>query len=209
MACRKLAVLLVAAGLACAAVACSGDDGNAQLRSRLDADSGKVSSAVPFSSVAPPPSTVDPTVATSPVPPEFAAPLAALDEYWKMLKRIGANPDPDDPELAQVTTGQLQKMLQDVYVGYRNSQQVEQWDGVPSDVVFRVDSATIAVAAFSACFHDGVTIHDSHSGKVLNSNVVTSFIQGKIIYISGSWKLSESGSKSKTPGVVPCDSVGY
>jgi hypothetical protein len=132
---------------------------------------------------------------------------SALDNYWVMIKRLLAAPDPTDPELAQRAVDPSLSTTKDLLTTRQASHQVVQFDGVPYHVDTRVSSVVDATAAFSGCIVDGGRVVDADTGAVINDKVSTSRIQGSLVNVEGHWKMQRFDVLRKADGEIACDAL--
>lgn len=129
---------------------------------------------------------------------------AALDAYWRMVKRLLAAPDPADGELAQRAVDPSLSALVDLLTTRRSTHQVARYDGVPYHVDTFVASASGATASFAGCIVDGAHLVDVTTGAVVNDNVSTSRIEGALVNVEGAWKVQRYDVLRKVGGEVAC-----
>ncbi len=140
------------------------------------------------------------------MPPDpTRAVLAAYQEFWRVWLEANDPPDPNDPDLARVSTGgQLALSRREIE---RNRS---------SDVVFRLASPsradhkpvmlemTASTATIRDCSLDDGVVVDRTTGKVLNADVVTYLWKVTLIRQGGRWKVEDNTRVGKWQGESDC-----
>ncbi len=175
--------------------------------------SAAASSSGPTSS--PPPTTTsalsDASASTATATAESAnhdeqAVKTAYLAYWSMVDRLGAAPDPADPELPQRTANPALQDLLDVLSARQVSNQVTRLPADRTQYSHTLTSVTANgdVATVRDCFVDG-RIRVDRNGAVVDDEVVTDVVLAQLARLQDRWVVSKTETLSETPGVHGCD----
>lgn len=152
--------------------------------------------------------TVSSTTTTTPAPtstttPEDAVKQAYLD-YWKMIDRILAAPDPNDPEISQRAADPLFSSLRDQLT---TSKATGHHTSVPqgNTNTHRIDSVQVtgASAQVTECFVDG-RVEFGPNGEVVDGATVTKVGHASLTLSADQWKVADIRFDQRTPGVSGC-----
>jgi hypothetical protein len=145
------------------------------------------------------------TVATtSTTKPEDAMKQAYLD-YWKMIDRLNAAPNPDDPELAQRATEPLISTIKDQLSAQKStghsfrSSPDRPLSHTVSDLVVSGATGTIR-----DCYVDG-TIEFDANDQIIDSGISTRTTEGALVLIGSTWKVASLKFVKSVDGVKTCD----
>lgn len=126
--------------------------------------------------------------------------------YWDMYLRVNNPPSPDDPQIAQLTTGPALPALRDVIVTNRAQGLVLQAPpGGPGPHTVRLQSIDGSVAKLSDCAVDNLEVVRASSGEVVNKTIVTKLISAVLVNDAGRWKVSQYDFLKRWDGVTSCD----
>jgi len=126
--------------------------------------------------------------------------------YWDMYLRVNNPPSPDDPQIAQLTTGPALPALRDLIVTNRAQGLVLQAPaGGPGPHVVTLQSVDGSVAKLSDCTVDNLVVVRVSTGEVVNGNVVTKLISATLVNDAGTWKVSQYDFLQRWDGVTSCD----
>lgn len=140
---------------------------------------------------------------------------AAYERYWETTDELFQSPNPDDPRLADVTTGLSLTVIRDA-LATRQVEGVTEGSG-PLDAreVLSVDwegrgdpehdPSTVTEAQVESCIVEDAVLVDA-SGTVLDENLGTARWEQTMVLEAGVWKVSETGFFDVVEGVSSCDS---
>jgi hypothetical protein len=167
-------------------VACSGGSGSA---AKTTTTSTTTSTSAPTT-----------TATTS---PEDAVKAAYLD-YWAMVDRLAAAPDPADAELELRTIDPLLESLRTDLSTRAQQGRTTRFPADPALNSHRVDHISIAAASASVddCFVDG-RIAVNPDGSV-NDAVVTKRTSASLVRQGTAWKVSDVQFVDRTDGISGC-----
>jgi hypothetical protein len=148
--------------------------------------------------------TTSTTVATTTTTrPENAVKQAYLD-YWKMIDRLEAAPDPNDPELELRT---VEPRLSATRDGLATSKAKGETVRTPPNGLYShvVQSVQVVGSASNIidCSVDDQVQFDS-SGNAIDSAVVTKHLEATLALVGTTWKVSSVRIASQDDGVQPC-----
>ena len=125
--------------------------------------------------------------------------------YWDMYFRVNDPPNPDDPQITELTTGPALPALLDII--HTNASQGLVFrlpaNGVGKHTV-KVLSVDGTTATLQDCSVDDGQVIRASSGEVVNGDVVTKLINATLTNDSGQWKVSQYDFVQRTPGVAEC-----
>jgi hypothetical protein len=187
-ACR-VAALCAAATLTLAA-ACGGDDSD-------DDDAGSSSTTTEASDTTAPPTTAPPT-------PEEAAEAVYL-ELVDVVYRLGTTePDPDDADLARLTTDPALGYLRDSFSTMQAEHHIVQPGPRSSHRVMSVAEREPGVVVLRDCSVGNDTTIDRDDGAVVGQGLSTRVLEATITSIEGQWRVSAIDTIERFDGEVPC-----
>jgi hypothetical protein len=128
---------------------------------------------------------------------------AAYLAYWQMFDRVTNPPSPSDPAIAQFAVDPARADLVD---GLNTLQAAGQSLTEPANNPSRHDVVvmiTSSGATVSDCFVD-TRVLTNGSGAVVNDNVVTKSLQGRLVVDGGQWKVAQYDELKRTDGVSAC-----
>jgi hypothetical protein len=189
-----LAVLTAAAASACSS---SGGEPTA-----LPSGPGLSSTAAPTtaapSSTAP---SAEPSVGTRRSPIRWLGPAAtggkaavqeATRSYWSMVVRLAEKPDPDDPQIAQLSVDPQEGQLVTLFTNVK-AQGISQRG--PIDGAVTVGSVGASTAAATTCLDQTLTrLYDRAGRKRPGSNGTKSQFAVTLTMSGGDWKVSQVSS---------------
>jgi hypothetical protein len=163
--------------------------------------SGGASAAKATSTTSVTTSTTAPTTTTT--SPEDAVKKAYLD-YWTILDRLAAAPDPDDPALAQ-------RAIEPVFSSVQGDLSTRKAQGrttrLPpnSKYAHHIQSVVIhdATASLADCYVDD-RVQFSADGAVINDHVSTLTATVTLVQIAGDWKVSDVQIQKRGDGDLGC-----
>jgi hypothetical protein len=194
---RRLVGLVLAGGILLAAAACGDDKDHLE---SSDLETGPIPTTTEVTgSVAP--TTSAPTTADE----LKAGAQAVLDEYWTTYLKVGAHPDPNDPDLTRILTGSelanTAAFLSDLRIkgqAYR--------DGVPaSEFEATVNALLPDSAHFSGCLIDSTVLYTVATDDTVNGAIGTSKLDGSLTLIDGLWKIDTMTLSEHKAGLSSCD----
>lgn len=149
-------------------------------------------------------STTSTTVPTTPTTSAEDAVKQAYLDYWAMIDRLGAAPDPDDPELRS-------RAVDPVLSAVREDMSTRRAQGrttrIPpnSKYVHRIQSVAVdgTTASVVDCFLDD-RVQFASDGAVLNDNVSTTRSTGRLLLRDQAWLVSSVQNEKLGDGEVPC-----
>ena len=148
--------------------------------------------------------TTSTTVATTTTaPPEDAVKQAYLD-YWKILDRLGAAPDPDDPALAaRAVDPVLSSVRADLSTRKAQGLTIQLPSGSKYAHVIRGTVVNGNSATVSDCFVDD-RIQVAADGTVVNDHVSTAAAMATLIATGSDWKVSSVQIQKTGDGDLGC-----
>ena len=189
---RMLVAVAAVAGVV-ALAGCGGGGSDAEAR-------GEAST----STVAPT-TTEAPTTTTTEPPSDEAAVLAAYEGYWDAIAVANDPPNPDEPRLGMVMTGELlqsvrDKTQQNADLGYVLRR--------PRPSQFSISDVRISVAGedatLAACVVDDGQVVQQKTGLVLNDRVTSGHVDVGLRREAGSWKVVNHVYLDKREGASAC-----
>jgi hypothetical protein len=135
-----------------------------------------------------------------------AAAQAALDAYWVMLKRLYAEPNPNDAEISERAVDPSASTIRDQLSTRQKEGVTAHYDGVPYTVTTSITGVDDHVATFAGCIVDGAKLVNA-SGEVVDDKVSTSRVTGLLVLDGGAWKVSRFDVIKKADGEVSCDAL--
>jgi hypothetical protein len=140
---------------------------------------------------------------TSTTSPDDAVKQAYLD-YWAMIDRLNAAPDPNDPELAQRTE---EPLLSDVKGQLDTTAHTGHSYKTPagrphSHTVSQIEASGQA-ASLHDCYVDG-TVEFDESGNTVDDAISTRQVESSLVLVGTVWKVSRLKFVDGAAGEVPC-----
>ena len=149
------------------------------------------------------------TTSSTESPPTTAAPSpedeveAAYLAYWDMAARLSADPNPDDPEIAQRAVDPALSTMVDTLSTLRaQGEEVHpgpQYRRVVTDVQLDRDTATLR-----DCTVDDSARLVAASGETIGENLSTLLVEATLLRSSGAWLVSEIEVIERWDGVQEC-----
>lgn len=150
-----------------------------------------------------PPRTESPSTTLAPAEQAEAEVRAAYDAYWAMSERLAAAPDPNDPEIAERTTGGARDALTT-----RLTQLMTEGlaiifaDGNAHTVTsVRTEDTT---ARLRDCHVDAAMQVDVASRQIVEEATSTFLLEVTLTLEGNSWKVSRLSDIDSWAGSVPC-----
>lgn len=154
-----------------------------------------------------PPTTRRPSPTTS-SPPTTASVESQVEEaylaYWEMGERLLENPNPEDPEIPQRTTGDLRGEMIDGLTTLRAQGQAVRYGDQYSHDVLSVAVTSQGAEVADCLIDDGVVI-DLQTGEQVRGGVVTVLYTTTMVREGEHWKASEAVEQRTWEGVSQCD----
>ena len=139
---------------------------------------------------------------TAPPSPEDEVEAAYL-AYWDMAARLSANPDPDDPEIAQRAVDPVLGEVTDTLSTLR-----AQGQGLVSRDQSTHEIRDVGLeegrASVEACSVDDSALVDLATQEVLEERVTTSLIETRLVRDGSGWRVSEVDPVRSWDGAVEC-----
>jgi hypothetical protein len=128
---------------------------------------------------------------------------AAYEAYWAMSERLAAAPDPEDPEIAELTTGTAREALTTLLTQFvLEGHVVEFQDDYAHEVLsVEVDGA---IAHLRDCNVDHAIKSDRETGTLIDEATGTLLLDVRMVEEAGSWKVDQLDRVGIWDGVVPC-----
>lgn len=126
--------------------------------------------------------------------------------FWDVrLDANGEPPDPDHPELASVATGE---QLENVIAETRRRLDQGLSLRTPESTVMSHDVTVVRISDSEAelqdCFVNDGIVYRIASGEVVDDEVVTRNVSGRMEYLDGQWKLARATVIQEWEGVAGC-----
>lgn len=137
---------------------------------------------------------------------DVAAAQVALDSYWAMVKRVGSQPNPDDPELGERAVDPILSSIRDLFATQQAQGQRSEYDGVPYRIELTIVGVEGDTATFEGCAVNGARLI-GRGGEVVNDDVNTYRQRGTLIRVAGIWKMQRFDVLRQAAGEVPCESL--
>jgi hypothetical protein len=182
-------VAIVAAALPL--VACSGGDDDA---------GGDTATTQPPETT----TSVAPTTTLSPEEQAEADVRAAYDAYWAMSERLAAAPDPQDPEIAERTTGDALDSVTTLLTQFLTQGRTVSFLADYSHDVLSVDIDETS-ALVRDCYVDHAAQIDAETGDVVLEATATLHLEVTLVSDSGAWKVSDVKRLDAWEGIVQCE----
>lgn len=148
-------------------------------------------------------STTTTLAVTTTTSPEDAVKQAYLD-YWKMIDRLEAAPDPDDPELAlRAVEPRLSATKDGLATSKAKGETVRTPpNGLYSHVVQTVDVNALTATVTDCSVDDQVQF--DRDGNAIDAVVTTKHYESKLVFVDSTWKVSSVNIASQEDGAHPC-----
>lgn len=153
-----------------------------------------------------PPRTESPSTTLAPAEQAEAEVRAAYDAYWAMSERLAAAPDPNDPEIAERTTGGAKTTLTDHLTTLSALGTAVQFGAQYAHDVATVElDANGTSAIVSDCYVDDAREVDVRTGDVLRESTFTNRFDVTLRLESSAWKVAQIERLGSWEGVKPCE----
>ncbi len=128
---------------------------------------------------------------------------AAVVAHDAMIIRLAQAPDPDDPEIAQRSTGSSRERAES---GFAQMVALGQYGQPGPNMSISVLHTEVSGdhATVDACEVDDGLLIDAATGNVLDDDVVTSLVTISLERIDGQWLVSSSVIQDTWDGVTSC-----
>lgn len=128
---------------------------------------------------------------------------AAYEAYWAMSERLAAAPDPEDPEIAELTTGTAREALTTLQTQFVTEGHVVEFQQEHAHDVLsiEIDGAT---AHLSDCYVDDAIRKDAVTGETLLDATATLHLDVTLVDDQGGWKVSRVQRLDAWEGIVAC-----
>ncbi len=147
--------------------------------------------------------TVAPTTTLSPEQQAEADVRAAYDAYWAMNQRLAAAPDPQDPEIAERTTGGARDAITTLLTQFLSEGTAVQFQGDNAHDVLSVETDGNS-AQVRDCHVDHSAKVDAESGELIQEATATLHLDVGLVNEGGSWKVDHIERLGIWDGIVAC-----
>jgi hypothetical protein len=148
--------------------------------------------------------TLTPSTTLDPVQQAEADVRAAYDAYWAMSERLAGAPDPQDPEIAQRTTGSARDALITRLTDLLTTGHAVRFgDGNVHDIGdITIDDET---ARLRDCHVDDARQTDVSTGETTLEAIATVLLEVTLANEGGSWKVKQLAEIDAWQGAVACE----
>lgn len=129
---------------------------------------------------------------------------AAYLAYWEMGERLLQHPDPDDPEIARRTTGNVRDAMVDSLSTLKAQRQAVRYGDLYEHDVISVDVTSEEAEVLDCLVDDGEVI-DTSTGDRVAGGLVTVLYRTTMVLEDGQWKASEAIEEETWEGSSTCD----
>lgn len=145
-----------------------------------------------------------PTTTLSPEQQAEAEVRAAYDAYWVMSERLAAAPDPQDPEIAERTTGSARDAVTTLLTQFLTQGRTVDFLADYSHDVLSVELDRTS-ALLRDCYVDHAAQLDAETGEIVLEATATLHLEVTLVAESGAWKVSNVNRLDAWEGTVPCE----
>ncbi len=125
--------------------------------------------------------------------------------YWDMYLRVNDPPNPDDPQIQQLTTGPaLPALLEIINANLAQGFAIRAPGGGAGEHVLSDMAVDGDTASLQDCVVDNLVVIRVTDGTVVNDNVATKLLDATLVREGGSWKVSDYIFSQRWEGVAGC-----
>src|SRR5690606_4312907 len=124
--------------------------------------------------------------------------------FEDMFRRLRENPDPDDPEIAQRTTGKTKAALMSSQATAKTLGERAEFGPETDIAVLTVDLVGTDAAVGRSCVHESLTLTNS-AGVRAGPTVTALLVDYKLTDDAGRWRVASSEEVKRYSGQHPCE----
>jgi hypothetical protein len=139
-----------------------------------------------------------------PLGPEAEVEAAYL-AHWEMLDRLSEVPDPDDPEIAELTTGQARIEVVQGLTALLEREHVARLGPAYAHSVISIDLADDSAVVRDCVVDDSAIVHEATGEKVRGGERVVELLEVTLVFEEERWKVSVVDRIPTEGGVESCE----